>query len=393
MNIAIVHDYLGQCGGAERVVLELAGMFPDAPIYTSFYAPERTYPQFAGRVVRTSPLQGRVRPDHFRAAVLRYPKAFRHFDLGDFEAVVVSTSAFAHHVTHPRSFVYCHTPPRFLYDTTAYGISLLLASGGAPALAYLRHADRRAAAGHLAYAANSAGTAQRIARTYGRPAPVIHPPLWTSHLPIHPPPMPQRPRALVVSRLLPYKKVEVAVHACALAGIRLTIVGDGPDEARLRREGGSTVRFLGRVEDAELADLFADHSVVLVTGREDFGYIPVEANYAGRPVIALAEGGALETVVDGVTGLLVHSRDPEDWAAALREAHSRQWQPRELRRATARFHADAFRTAVREWVGVERAIDLRDGVDPREPQPPSQDHPRASISGASAWRTPTGSRY
>lgn len=370
MNVAIVHDYLGQCGGAERVVLELAAMFADAPIYTSFYAPDQTFPQFAERIVRTSPLQGRVRPRHFRSAVLRYPKAFRDFDLRDFDAVVVSTSAFAHHVAHRRSFVYCHTPPRFLYDTTAYGIPRVVASGGAPALAYLRNSDRRAAAAHVAYAANSAGTAERIARTYGRVAPVIHPPLWTAHLPKDPLPLPDTPRALVVSRLLPYKRVEVAIHACALAGMPLTIVGDGPEKGRLRREAGGAVRFLGRLKDAELAELFADHSVVLVTGAEDFGYIPVEANYAGRPVVALAGGGALETVVAGVTGLLVHGHEPQDWAAALREVHRRQWQPGELRRSTARFQGAAFRTAVREWVAADQVIDLR------EPDPAGLRGPR-----------------
>lgn len=377
MNIAIVHDYLGQCGGAERVVLELAAMFADAPIYTSFYAPDHTFPQFAERTVRTSYLQGRVRPRHFRSAVLRYPKAFRDFDLRDFDAVVVSTSAFAHHVAHRRSFVYCHTPPRFLYDTAAYGMPRVVASGGAPALAFLRNADRRAAAAHVAYAANSARTAERIARTYGRTAPVIHPPLWTAHLPKHPVPLPDRPRALVVSRLLPYKRVDVAIHACALAGIPLTIVGDGPEDGRLRREAGGGVRFLGPVNDSEFAELFADHSVVLVTGTEDFGYIPVEANYAGRPVIAFAAGGALETVVPGVTGLLVHGHDPQDWAAALREVRRRQWQPGNLRQSTARFHGAAFRTAIREWVSGDRVIDLR------EPAPAGLRGPRlANPAGA-----------
>lgn len=356
MTTVIVHDYLTQCGGAERVVLQLTRMFPDAPVYTSIYSPDRTFEEFADRVVCTSRLQGRVRPERFRAAVLRYPGAFRAFDLASFDTVVVSSSAFAHHVVHPRSFVYCHTPPRFLYDPATYGRG----RGGAalvaaPALAALRWRDRRAALRHRSYAANSTATAQRVLRAYGRLAEVIPPPLWSAHLPALAAPAPAQPRALVVSRLLPYKRVDVAVAACALAGVGLTVVGHGPHERRLRAEARGDVRFAGRVGDDELAELFASHSVVLAPGREDFGYLPVEANYAGRPVVALAAGGALETVVDGVTGVLVEGHDPARWAAAVRAVHQRAWSPEELRASTGRFQAPAFEAAVRRWLAGEPA--------------------------------------
>ena len=353
MKLAIVHDFLSQAGGAERMVLELARMFPDAPIYTSFYVNESTYPEFAAADIRTSRLQGRIHADRFRSAVLRYPGAFRSFDLSQFEAVLVSTSAFAHHVVHHRTFVYWHTPPRFLYETSAYDLSRLKRRLAGLALPLLRAADRRAAIRHRSYAANSAGTARRLRAVYGRESRIIHPPLWTGHLPSRPPPSPPRPRGLVVSRLLPYKSIDVAIRACASAGIPLTIVGEGPDEARLRSEGGAGVQFLGRLPDAELADVFADHSVVLVPGREDFGYLPLEANYSGRPVVALASGGSLETVVDGITGRLVEGTDEHSWASALREVHERAWSPEALRKATERFQTGAFQLAMRQWMSGE----------------------------------------
>ena len=344
------------------MVLELATMFPDAPIYTSFYAPELTFREFADRDVRTSPLQCGVAPERFRWSVLRYPAAFRSFDLSDFDTVVVSSSAFAHHIEHERSFVYCHTPPRFLYQWASYSSSRALTALAAPALAALRPADRRAASRHLSYAANSAATARRLYEAYGRDAQVIHPPLRTAHLPSEPTPLPLTHRALVLSRLLPYKRIDVAVQACAMAGIDLTVVGEGPKRPKIPKRGGSRVEFVGRVGDDQLADLFREHSVVLVPGAEDFGYVPVEANYAGRPVVAFAAGGALETVVDGVSGRLVASHDPALWADVLRQVLEAAWSPRALRNATARFSAAAFRSAVARWIGSSGSASARGGA-------------------------------
>lgn len=351
MRLALVHDYLTQRGGAERVVLHLAALFPDAPVYTTLYDPDSTFAEFQDHDVRTSSLQGRVDPTRFRRAALRYPRAFRSFVLDAFDAVIVSSSAFAHHARHPAALVYFHCPPRFLYDPESYVASqtalATLRAGGA----LLRRGDRAAARRHLSYAANSAATAARLADAYGIEARVVFPPLAVHHLPPSVTPLPERPGALVVSRLLPYKRVDVAVRACATAGVPLTVVGEGPDEARLHRLAeGADVTFLGRVEDGVLAALFARHSVVLTPGNEDFGFGPVEANYAGRPVVARAAGGALETVVPGTTGLLVDGTDEASWAAALLDALARAWDPVALRDSTARFSGDAFDRRVIEWL-------------------------------------------
>ncbi|HLG66648.1 MAG TPA: glycosyltransferase [Acidimicrobiales bacterium] len=350
MRTAIVHDYLSQRGGAERVVLALSRLFPDAPVYTSFYVPEMTYPEFERLDVRTSSLQGSVRPDRFRRAVLRFPAAFEGLDLSGFDQVVVSSSAFAHHVRHPRKLVYCYTPPRFLYDAAAYLGGPLRGAVARPLLAPLRRRDRRAAATAVRYAAISEQTARRVREVYGREAPVIYPPLWTAHLPAEPLPPPACPRALVIARLLPYKRVDVAVRACARAGIGLTVVGEGPEWARLAKLAGEGATFLGRVDDACMHELFASHSVVLAPGIEDFGYGPLEANFAGRPVVAVAAGGALETVQRGVNGELVEGWDVDRWAAAIREVLTRTWSPGALRRTTTRFQAEVFERQLLEWV-------------------------------------------
>ena len=350
MKTAIVHDYLSQRGGAERLVLGLCALFPDAPLYTSIYAPERTYPEFKDIDVRTSALQDRVSPDQFRRSVLRLPGAFSRLDLSQFDQVVISTSGFAHHVRHERTAVYCHTPPHFLYDTRTYLGSRARAAAVRAPFAWLRHVDRVAAARHRSYAANSAQTSRRIKEVYGRESRVIYPPLATAHLPDRLSPPPRVPRALVIARLLPYKRVDVAIAACRRVGIGLTIVGEGPEEARLRRLADGDVAFLGRQTDDELRGLFEGHGVVLAPGLEDFGYGPVEANYAGRPVVALRAGGALETVDDGVNGVLVESWDEATWSDALSAVLARDWSPAELRATTNRFGPDIFRASVTNWL-------------------------------------------
>ena len=326
----------------------MAGLFPDAPIYTSFYAPGSTYPEFADLDVRTTSLQSSIRPDHFRRSVLRLPGAFAGLDLSGFDQVLVSSSAFAHHIRHPRSVVYCYAPPHFLYDSRAYFGSRAKAAAAWPVLAPLRRRDRTAASSHGAYIAISAESARRIASAYGRTAPIVYPPLRTEHLPLLPEPLPAEPRALIVARMLPYKRVDVALSACVQAGVGLTVVGEGPEEPRLRQlAAGHDVQFLGRLDDAALVDLFVAHSLVLAPGIEDFGYGPVEANYAGRPVVAQAAGGALETVENGVNGILVSGWDTGHWADAIKSAVHRSWSPAALRESTSRFHADEFGRGIR----------------------------------------------
>ncbi len=350
-SVVIVHDYLSQRGGAERVVLSLSRLFPSAPIYTSFYAPELTYPEFKQLDVRTSGLQDRVDPDHFRRAVFQLPSAFSAMDLSSYNRALVSSSAFAHHVNHPNAAVYCYTPPRFLYDTSTYLGSRAKAAAVWLPFEILRHRDRRAALAKRTYAAISEQSARRMHQAYRFTGGIIYPPLATAHLPSIPPPFPATPRALVIARLLPYKRVDVAIRACTQIGLGLTIVGEGPEEDRLRSLGrGADVAFLGRIDDDELRELFAEHSLVLIPGIEDFGYAPIEANYAGRPAVAIAAGGSLETIEDGVNGQLVAGWDLAAWIAAVEAVVARQWVPEQLRESTERFHEASFHRSISEWM-------------------------------------------
>jgi glycosyltransferase involved in cell wall biosynthesis len=351
--VVIVHDYLSQRGGAERVVLSLSRLFPSAPIYTSFYAPELTYPEFKQLDVRPSGLQDRIDPDHFRRAVFQLPSAFSAMDLTSYDRALVSSSGFAHHIHHPNAAVYCYTPPRFLYDTTTYLGNRAKAAAVWLPFEVLRHRDRRAALAKRSYSAISIQSARRMQQAYNFTGDIIHPPLATAHLPSIPPPFPATPRALVIARLLPYKRVDVAIKACAEIGLGLTIVGEGPEEERLRSLGrGADVTFLGRIDDDELRGLFAEHSLVLIPGVEDFGYAPIEANYAGRPAVAIAAGGSLETIEDGVNGQLVAGWGLEAWTEAIAAVVARQWGPGQLRAATERFHEASFHRSISEWVDL-----------------------------------------
>jgi glycosyltransferase involved in cell wall biosynthesis len=357
MTVALVHDFLTQRGGAERVVLQLARILRDPVIITALYAPENTYPDFAEFEVRAlHQTSGHDGARYLRSRVLSYPGMFRSLGLDHSDLVVISTSAFAHHVRHPRTAVYWHTPPRFLYDPGAYvswkggaSRSVLTSIVGA-ATKQLRQRDRHAARAHQVHAANSLHTSRRLHDIYGIDAPVLYPPLGTERCSLSATEPSEPNRALVVSRLLPYKRVDLAIAACRLVGIPLTVVGEGPDRRRLQRLADASVTFRSAVTDAELAETYARHSVVLCPGQEDFGYVPLEAAYAGRPVVAAAGAGADETVLGGLSGLLVPGTDPTVWARSIAAVLDRRWSPVHLRQNAARFGLDAFTAGVSDWL-------------------------------------------
>jgi len=249
LDVAIVHDYLNQRGGAERVVLELSDIWPAAPIYTSLYRPPSTFAQFGDRDIRTTMLDRLPIDRSFRSLFPLYPPAFR--GLGEIEAavVIVSTSGWAHFArARPESLhvVYCHTPARWLHGgehLASSGGRSLRASLIIPALRALRRADQQAARRADLYIANSRHVRQRIRNAYGIEAAVVPPPVDVDRFQ----PRPRGERLLVVSRLLPYKHVELVVRAAIRVGIGLDVVGDGPLLALLRRLAGPTVKLHGSV--------------------------------------------------------------------------------------------------------------------------------------------------
>lgn len=355
MKVALVHDALTQRGGAERALLSLHRLFPDAPIYTSVFDPEGTYPEFASARIETSFLQRLPhRGGWVRVWLPFYPLVFDRMRLRGYDVVISSSSHFAHGVRAAGAvhICYCYTPPRWLYRTKDYfGDGGLLPGWAqvllAPLLGVIRRWDRRASSRPDLYAAISSVIAGRIARLYGRESVVIYPPVDTDRFESvdrSDITLAEDPFYLVVSRLLPYKRVDLPIKACSEIGARLLVVGDGPARRRLESIAGPTVEFLGQVEEGRLISMLGRCRALIHAGEEDFGLAPLEANAAGRPAIAFAGGGAAETVVDSKTGVLFHSQTSEELLDALRRAEGIDWDPAVLRAHAGSFGEDRFRS-------------------------------------------------
>jgi glycosyltransferase involved in cell wall biosynthesis len=339
-SVAIVHDYLNQRGGAERVVLELARIFPAAPIYTSLYRADSTFPEFGARDLRTSPLDRLPVDRGFRNCFPLFPAAFGSFGRLEHDVVISSSSGWAHSTRTVRAAfhaVYCHTPARWLYGGEHLGASRRRRALR-PVLGGLRQWDRAAARRADLYIANSHEVRRRIERHYRIQAPVIYPPVDVERFT----PRPRGERLLVVSRLLPYKRVEVIVEAATRVGLGLDVVGVGPELAVLQHRAGPSVTFHGRVPDAGVTRLVEGCRALVLPGREDFGITPVEAHAAGKPVIAYAAGGALETVEDGRNGTFFPRHDPSDVLDAIERCDAIATIPEEIAAGARRFSRAAF---------------------------------------------------
>lgn len=315
-------------------------MFPHAPLYTSLYRSESTFPEFAPLDVRTTFVDKLPVDRRFRALFPLYPVAFRSLGAIDAELVISSSSGWAHYVhTSPRAFhaVYCHTPARWLYGD--YGSAAAQQRALAPLAAAFRRLDVCAARRANLYVANGELVRERIHQRYGRDAPVVYPPVDVDRFT----PTPRGERLLVVSRLLAYKRVDLVVDVATRAGIGLDVVGTGPALTDLRHRAGPTVRFLGRLPDAEITELFERCRAFCLPGAEDFGITPVEANAAGKPVVAFAGGGALETIEEGVTGTFFREHSVDALLEAIAGCDSISSSPEQIARRARRFSGSAFR--------------------------------------------------
>jgi glycosyltransferase involved in cell wall biosynthesis len=347
-SVAVVHDYLNQCGGAERVALELTRTWPGAPLYTSLYRPSSTFSEFAQLDVRVSPLDRLPVDEHFRALAPLYPAAFRAFGELSEDVVISSSSGWAHGVRTAGGslhVVYCHTPARWLYRRQehlgrAVGPVLL-----APLLGSLRRWDRAAARRADVYVATSEWVRRRIAAVYGRDSEIVPPPIDVDRFS----PRPRGDRLLVVSRLIPWKRVDLVVRAATRAGLALDVLGDGPMLNDLRAAAGSTVAF-HPPDERKTVELLESCRALIVAGTEDFGMTALEANAAGKPVVSHASGGALETVRDGVTGALFTALTEEAVVDAIERADGIDAAPQELATHARLFSAEVFRERMRQLV-------------------------------------------
>jgi glycosyltransferase involved in cell wall biosynthesis len=354
---ALVHDFLLTPRGAERTFVEMAACWPGAPVYTTLYDHRAMGDRLAGHTITASGLN-RLGLDstNFRGLLPVMPRAVESLPVDGRPLVVSSSSAFAHGVRPDPGAVhvcYCHTPFRYVWHereralTDAPGI---VRRPLAKVLDRVRAWDVRASGRVTHYVANSRLTQSRIAASYGRDSTVIHPPVDTKRFG---PPRNPDDYFLFVGEVTTHKRVEYAIEAARAAGAPLKVVGDGPDRARLSAMGLPHIEFLGRLGDDELRELMAHARALIVPNVEEFGIAAVEGMAAGRPVVAPAAGGTLETVVDGVTGVLFDPEHPREIAEILASVDFERFDGVTIAEHARRFSAERFRDEFRQF--VERA--------------------------------------
>ncbi len=323
LRVALIHDWLTGMRGGEKALEVFCEMFPAADLFTLVYLPGTTSPIIERRSVKRSaiqwlPMAGKL----YRQYLPLFPIAVEQFDLDGYDLVISTSHCAAKSVVvtgRARHLCYCLTPMRYAWDQfdAYFGIDRVGKFGNLvlrPVLAGLARWDRATEGRVHRYLAISQYVARRIALYYNRQSTLVYPPVDTDfysadNLPAGPAPPTQPPKFLVVSALVPYKRVDLAMMAARQAGVGLTVVGNGPERANLERLAGDGIELLGWRTDDEIRDLYRASTATILPGEEDFGIVPVEAQACGRPVVALGRGGALDTVIDGETGVLFADTD------------------------------------------------------------------------------------
>lgn len=352
MRVALVHDHLTQYGGAERVLEALQAIWPEAPTYTLHYDPTTMGKAFGHKRIVTSflerlPLASRS----FRWLLPFMPLATESYDLSDFDVVISNSSAFSKGViTSPKTLhiCYCHTPTRYLWSDTGSYVEELRAPGIVKAilplmLHKLRTWDQMAANRVDHFFANSHTVRERIQKYYRRDSEVVYPPVDVERFTIS-----EQPKNyyLAGGRLVAYKRFDLVVEAFTKIGKPLKIFGTGPELAALKRRAGKNIEFVGRVSDEERAHLFAEAIAFINPQEEDFGITPVESMASGRPVIAYRKGGALETVIDGETGVLFDEQSWEELADTVLQFDHTRFDPKVIRQHAEQFATTVFRQTI-----------------------------------------------
>lgn len=368
MKVALIHDHLAQDGGAEKVLAVFAEMFPEAKIYTLLYD-KKNINHLKNHQIDASVIQrlpGGVR--HYRWYLQFMPMAVEFFDLREFDLVISDTSSFAKGViTLPDTLhiCYCHTPTRYLWSDAHQYLNELKFNKYfkkiiAMVLNRLRIWDYNAAQRVDHFIANSQMVSGRIKKYYRRESQVIYPPVETTKFSIAEK-MPEENEAYFLAgcRLVPYKRIDLVIEAFNLLGgdYRLKIFGDGLDLDRLKKiaNGNNNIEFLGRVSDEKKAKLYQKALAFINPQEEDFGITPVESMAAGRPVIAYRKGGALETVIEGQTGLFFNEQTPESLAAVLRSFQTNNFNPQAIRTHAEKFSVVNFKEQIEKFIAEKKA--------------------------------------
>lgn len=359
LKVAIVHDYMNQMGGAERVVAVFHKMFPEAPIYTTIVDRNKLLSEFEDADIRTTWMQ-RIPGilSKFKLFFWLYPFAVRTMNVKGYDLILSSSSAYAKGVrkgTQGIHVCYCHAPMRFAWDFETYMDSVKVPSivkRMAKWFTYpLQSWDKKNSKQVDYLIANSSIVKKRIKTWYGMNASIIFPPVEISRFDISE----EKPGDyfLIVSRLVSYKRIDLAVEACTRLGQRLLVVGDGPDRQRLEQLAGETVTFLGRKSDEEVVRYMQHCKALIFPGIEDFGITPLEVNACGRPILAYHEGGALDTVVAEKTGLFFEEQTVDSLSKIIKRFDHYEWNPEQIRQ-----HAEKFS----EHLFIERLQSSIDGL-------------------------------
>ncbi len=372
-RVALAHDYLNQYGGAERVVEALHDLYPEAPIYTSIYAPDLMPDAYRAWDIRTTVLQhlpGIHR--HHQPYLPLYPLAFERVSLDGYDLVISSSSAFAKAVRVAAGTLhvcYCNSPMRFAWDFEHYaereGLGRPARLALRPLLSWLRRWDVETSRRVDYFIANSSTVARRIRDFWGREATVIYPPVDTRSI-APAPPSEVGDYYLLISRLVGYKRLDIVIDAFNALGLPLKVVGDGRFRHELERRAGPTIEFLGAISDEAKHHLLARCQAAIFPAEDDFGIAQVEVQAAGRPAIAYAAGGALETVVDGVTGVHFQAQTPEAVVEAVRRFERLTFSPETIVQHARRFSREAFEEQITRFIDdrlAERRERLRRAAD------------------------------
>jgi glycosyltransferase involved in cell wall biosynthesis len=356
-RVALVHDWLNQLGGAESVLAELHGLYPEAPIYTSMYWPEAMPPHYRQWDIRTTWLDRiRLSKTHHQWFLLAYPFAFGSLDLSAYDLVISNKSAFCFNVrtgAGTRHLCYCLTPTRFVWNFEAYvrgeGAGGVARRAVPRFLPYLQKVERQAASRVSSFGAISGAVHDRIERFYHRGSEILYPPVDAGRF--HAYAAPPDDFFLVVSRLIPYKRIDLAVQAFNHLGLPLVVIGDGRERAKLEALAGPNIRFMGRLDDAQTDQYRYRCRALIFPGEDDFGIAPVEAMAAGRPVIAYAAGGALDTVAEGASGLYFSEPNADSLAEAVLRFQAMKFDPASIQAHARLFSRERFREKFLEFAG------------------------------------------
>jgi glycosyltransferase involved in cell wall biosynthesis len=363
VKVALIHDWLTGMRGGEKVLEVLCDLLPDADIFTLIHLRGSVSPAIERHHITTSFVQRLpMAATQYRRYLPLFPTAVERFDLDGYDLVISASHCVAKSAIAPRNarhLCYCFSPMRYAWDQfeAYFGPERVGRAASRwfyrPVMARLARWDAATSTRVDRFSAISRHVAGRIRRYYNREATIVYPPVNTVFF--RPAPVPPECHFLIVSALVPYKRIDLAIEASARTGARLRIVGDGPERGRLERLAGSTVEFLGALTNEQIRDEYHRALAVILPGEEDFGIVPVEAQACGRPVVALGRGGALETVIDGDTGVLFGEPTAASLAVALERVATLRVDSERVRQHAERFSRDRHAQRMRELIAETAA--------------------------------------